>query len=185
LVGAGTILADDPLLTYRGKAPKAKPLVRVILDEALQTPFSARIFEAKEPVLIFTSSRASTSRRTELENRGAEVVEVPLLGTEELDLNAVLKQLSARNMLCVLVEGGSRIHWSFIAHNLIDVFYFIVSPVVLGGKDAVPSVGGRGFASAADALKFIIRKTVNAGLDLVLEAYPSCSRSIISPWLSR
>jgi diaminohydroxyphosphoribosylaminopyrimidine deaminase/5-amino-6-(5-phosphoribosylamino)uracil reductase len=185
LVGAGTILADDPLLTYRGKAPKAGPLVRVILDEALQTPPSARIFESKTPLLIFTSLRSSQSRRKALEQRGAEVIAVPSSGSEELDLSAVLKELGDRNMLCILVEGGSLVHWSFIANNLVDLFYFIVSPFVLGGKDAVPAVGGRGFASAEDALQFKIRNTFSVGPDLVLEAYPACSRSIISPWLSR
>jgi diaminohydroxyphosphoribosylaminopyrimidine deaminase / 5-amino-6-(5-phosphoribosylamino)uracil reductase len=80
------------------------------------------------------------------------------------------------------VEGGSRVHWSFLSENLVDCFYFIVAPFVLGGKDAIPAVGGKGYSATADAPRFKIRRSFSAGPDLVLETYPSYSRSIISPW---
>jgi len=183
LVGVGTVLADNPLLTYRGKLPKARPLLRVILDPMLQTPPASRVFENPSPVLVFCRDAAPGACRQQLEDRGAEVVSVP--GSEdELDLVAVLAELGKRDVLGLLVEGGSRIHWAFLSRGLVDVFYFIIAPLVLGGNDAVPSVGGRGYDSAAEALKFRIRKSFHVGPDIVLEAYPSCSRSIISPWLS-
>jgi len=183
LVGIDTVLSDDPDLTYRGTAPKARPLIRIILDSRLRTPPSARLFrsESQAPVLIFCSRQASGARCRELEKRGAEVIRIPVKNGV-LDLEAVFKELAKRGVLGLLVEGGSRIHWSFLSRKMVDKFYFIVAPMVLGGKNSVPSVGGAGFGGARNAPKFKIRKLFSAGEDMVFEGYPSYSRSIISPW---
>ncbi len=183
LVGVGTILFDDPELTYRGKAPKSRSLLRVVLDSKLRTPSSARLLQRcpEDPVLIFCSRQASQSRLKMLENQGAQIFRVA--GSENgLDLHAVLKELGRRNVLGLLVEGGRRIHWSLLSMELVDKFFFIIAPIVLGGEGSVPSVGGKGYAATADAPRFRIRKSVSIGPDMVLETYPSYSRSIISPW---
>jgi len=183
LVGVGTILSDDPELTYRGSAPKARSLMRVILDSNLSTPPSARIFQARPrmPVMIFCSPDASEGRGRKLQREGAEIIRVPVL-QNGLDLKSVLEELGKRRVLGLLVEGGSRIPWSFLSEGLVDIFYFIVAPIVLGGKDAVPSVGGAGYRSVADSPRFKIRRSYSIGPDFILETYPANSRSIISPW---
>jgi diaminohydroxyphosphoribosylaminopyrimidine deaminase / 5-amino-6-(5-phosphoribosylamino)uracil reductase len=184
LVGVGTVLSDDPALTYRGKGPKARPLSRVILDCSLRIPASARVFESdpSSPVLIFCSEEAARRRRSELEDRGAEILPVSC-ADDRLDLHAVLQELGKRDVLGLLVEGGSQVHWSFLSNRLVDKFYFIIAPLVLGGKDAVPSVGGQGYEVIADSPRFKISRSFYSGPDIVLETYPSYSRSIISPWL--
>jgi diaminohydroxyphosphoribosylaminopyrimidine deaminase/5-amino-6-(5-phosphoribosylamino)uracil reductase len=182
LVGVETVLSDDPELTYRGRLHKGRPLTRVVLDSALRTPPSARLFkDRKTPVLLFCAGGAPDAQKTALESAGAEVVAVREYGGE-LDLVKVLRELGKRNVLGVLVEGGSRVHGSFLVRNLVDVFYFIISPVVLGGTAAIPVVGGRGYESIAAAPKFRIRRHYQAGSDIILEAHPSTSRSIVSPW---
>jgi diaminohydroxyphosphoribosylaminopyrimidine deaminase/5-amino-6-(5-phosphoribosylamino)uracil reductase len=185
LIGAGTVLSDNPELTYRGEARKARPLIRVILDTHLRTPAHARLLQDVEraPVLIFCASDAASVRGGELERCGAEIVSVPVSG-DELDLHAVLQELGRRDVLSVLVEGGSLMHWSFLASRLVDKFYFLVAPFVLGGKTAVPAVGGKGYDTIASAPQFKLARSFSAGSDLVLETYPVYSRSIISPWLS-
>ncbi|MDR1728228.1 MAG: bifunctional diaminohydroxyphosphoribosylaminopyrimidine deaminase/5-amino-6-(5-phosphoribosylamino)uracil reductase RibD [Acidobacteriota bacterium] len=191
LVGVETVLADDPALTWRGRLPKGRPLLRVVLDSALRTPPAARLFARRAdgggdgieaPVLLFCAAGAPAERQAALEAAGAEVVAVSGRGGE-LKLPEVLKELGRRNVLSVLVEGGSRIHGSFLARNLVDVFYFIVSPIVLGGAGAVPVVGGRGYEATATAPRFRMRGRWQVGDDMVLEAYPATSRSIVSPWL--
>jgi diaminohydroxyphosphoribosylaminopyrimidine deaminase / 5-amino-6-(5-phosphoribosylamino)uracil reductase len=184
LVGIGTVLSDNPELTYRGREPKARPLMRVILDSLLRTPPSSRLFQVhpRAPILIFCSHDALHVRRTELENLGAEIVAVPN-SDDGLDLHAVLCELGKREVLGLLVEGGSKVHWSFLSKNLVDNFYFIIAPLVLGGEDSIPSVGGKGYGATMDAPRFKIRRSFSAGPDIVLETYPSYSKSIISPWL--
>jgi diaminohydroxyphosphoribosylaminopyrimidine deaminase/5-amino-6-(5-phosphoribosylamino)uracil reductase len=185
LVGVGTVLSDDPELTYRGRAPRARPLVRVILDSRLRMPATARLFHSTPvaPVLIFCSNEAAQTRRGELERQGAEILAIPS-SADELDLSAVLQELGKRGILGLLVEGGSQVHWSFLSGRLVDKFYFLIAPLVLGGKNAVPSVGGRGYDIIADSPRFRIRRSFYSGPDIVLETYPSYSKSIISPWLA-
>jgi diaminohydroxyphosphoribosylaminopyrimidine deaminase / 5-amino-6-(5-phosphoribosylamino)uracil reductase len=184
LVGVGTILDDDPQLTYRGAAPKARTLIRVILDSRLRTPPSARLFHADPslPVIIFCSSRAPRNRRRALERKGAEVVSLRLLNGR-LDLKAALRELGRRNVLGVLVEGGSTVHGAFVSAELVDKFYFNIAPLVLGGNRSVPAVGGPGYSAIPDAPRFEIVRHFRAGCDVILETYPSYSRSILSPWL--
>jgi diaminohydroxyphosphoribosylaminopyrimidine deaminase / 5-amino-6-(5-phosphoribosylamino)uracil reductase len=184
LVGIGTILADDPQLTYRGKQRKARPLLRVILDSKLRTPEKARIFSTpgEGPVLIFCAANASSVRRKRLEKCSAEVVIAPQ-NAGGLDLKFVLGELGKRKLLSVLVEGGSEIHWSFLEARLVDKFYSIISPLVIGGHRAVASVGGNGYGTLSEAPRFRIRKHYFAETDLILESYPVYSSSILSPWL--
>ncbi len=185
LVGAGTVLADDPELTYRGMAARGRPLIRVVLDPRLNTPDSARLFRdaSHSPVVLFCKPDAPRSRRKRMEDLGAETIAAACRG-DELDLKVVLKELGKRGVLSLLAEGGSRIHWSFLRGCWTDKFYFMIAPLVLGGRNSVPAVGGKGYGSAAESPQFKIRRSFNAGPDLILEAYPSYSRSIISPWLS-
>ncbi len=186
LVGIGTLLLDDPELTYRGRHPRRKPLQRVVLDSRLRTPPQARIFRSVEtsPVLIFCREGNAARRHRKLEALGAEIVVVPNTG-DMLDLHSVLKELGRREVQGLLVEGGSRVHWGFIATSLVDRFDFILAPMVLGGDGAISCVGGNGFAATVDAPRFRIRRRFSVGPDMVLEGYPSYSRSIISPWLPR
>jgi diaminohydroxyphosphoribosylaminopyrimidine deaminase/5-amino-6-(5-phosphoribosylamino)uracil reductase len=183
LVGAGTVLSDDPELTYRGALRRRRRLIKVVLDSRLRTPPDARIFRDIEggQVLIFCADRHSRQRRRKLEKSGAEVIPVPK-SRNVLDLEAVIPVLSARDVQAILVEGGSHVHWEFISAGAVDRFVFIIAPMVLGGEHAIPSVGGKGFAATKDAPRFRIGRKFFAGPDLVVEAYPSYSRSIISPW---
>ena len=184
LVGIGTILSDDPFLTYRGSAKRRKPLLRVILDSELRTPADARIFQdiKHSPVLIFCKRSTAAGRRKKLEDRGADIVAVPK-SRKVLDPEVILSELAAREVQGLLVEGGSRVHWEFISRQLVDRFDFIIAPMVLGGEYAIPSIGGKGYTATADAPRFKIRRSFYTGPDLVLEGYPVYSRSIISPWL--
>jgi diaminohydroxyphosphoribosylaminopyrimidine deaminase/5-amino-6-(5-phosphoribosylamino)uracil reductase len=168
-------------LTYRGSLPKARPLVRVILDSRLRTPPSAKMFlSSRAPILIFCSPHADSAVRARLEQEGAEIVEVPPR-PGGLDLIAVLGELGKRNFLGVLVEGGSEVHGSFLRDGLLDKFFFVVSPIVLG-QGAVPCVGGSGYTTLEAAPRFRFRRSFAAGPDLVVEAYPPFSRSFLSPW---
>jgi diaminohydroxyphosphoribosylaminopyrimidine deaminase/5-amino-6-(5-phosphoribosylamino)uracil reductase len=181
LVGAGTVLADDPELTYRGSSRKSPPLTRVILDSRLRTPLGATMFACSQaPILIFCTPDAPAQRRGELENAGAEVVSLPA-GVHGVDLARVLDALGSRGMLGLLVEGGSAVHWSFLEAGLVDKFYFILAPMVLGGS-AVAAVGGTGYATIGEAPRFKVRRSFFLGPDLAVETFPPFSRSILSPW---
>ncbi len=183
LVGVGTLLADDPALTYRGMMPKGRPLVRAVLDSNLRTPPSAHLFADRlAPVLLFCSRRYSARRRRSLEKAGAEIIPVNQ-GRAGLSLPRVLEELGERGILGLLVEGGSTVHWSFVSAELVDKFYFMLAPTIIGGITGIPAVGGAGYSELSRAPRFMVTKVFSAGSDLILEAYPQGSRSFISPWL--
>jgi diaminohydroxyphosphoribosylaminopyrimidine deaminase / 5-amino-6-(5-phosphoribosylamino)uracil reductase len=183
LVGVGTVLSDDPELTYRGRKRKARPLVRVVLDSGLRTPVSIRMLRepAGAPVLIFCAPDAAAERRRELELHGAEVIAVPR-GEQGLDLEAVLGTLGRREILGLLVEGGAEVHWSMLAGRHADKLCLLQAPVIFGGYSALPLAGGPGFDEVEAAARLKILRHRTCGPDLLIEAYPEFSRSILSPW---
>ena len=129
LVGSGTALADDPLLTRRlGLA--AGPILRVVLDRRLRLPATAKMLGEEGEVLIFTES-GDEQRRAALEERGARVERL-----ESVDPAAVLAALHARGVQSVLVEGGAEAHAAFVASGLWDRVEAACAPLLIGGREA-------------------------------------------------
>ena len=81
LVGVGTVIADDPLLTDRSGLPRRRPLMRVILDSRLRLPLTSRVVEtANDDVVVFCSFAEENKRRA-LESRGVHVCQVDIENT--------------------------------------------------------------------------------------------------------
>jgi diaminohydroxyphosphoribosylaminopyrimidine deaminase / 5-amino-6-(5-phosphoribosylamino)uracil reductase len=172
LVGAGTVAADDPLLTDRSNRPRRRPLVRVVLDEKLTlSPESQLARTAHEiPTLVFAAELADDAAVTALTERGVEVVKDAGGGR---DLRAVLGQLYERSVRSVLVEGGAQVAGAFLDARLVDRVSFFVAPIVIGGRDAPAAVGGLGAAKLADAVNLRDREVIHRGRDLEVTGYVS------------
>jgi diaminohydroxyphosphoribosylaminopyrimidine deaminase/5-amino-6-(5-phosphoribosylamino)uracil reductase len=145
LVGIGTVLKDDPLLTTRIPGRKTHHPVRIILDSRARTPLGARIFETlgESPVWIMTGPEAQERRVRALEKEGARVFR--LSAAEEND-GVNLRDLSAllvsERVLTLLVEGGSRITAAFVRNRIVDRIRLVIAPLIIGGHDAIGWVGG-------------------------------------------
>ncbi len=172
LVGAGTITADDPLLTDRSNRARRKPLVRVVLDEKLcLRPESQLAQTAREfPVLVFTAEGADEDAAASLAARGVEVVRDASGGR---DLRGVLRQLYDREVRGVLVEGGAQVAGAFLDAGLVDKVSFFIAPLVIGGRDAPTAVGGTGAEKLADALHLQDVEVVSRGRDIEVTGYVS------------
>ncbi len=169
LVGVNTVLADDPELTVR-EVPGPNPL-RIVLDSRGRTPPSARVLNGAAGTLVATTGAMSPERERALRARGAEVVR---LATRDgrVDPGALLGWLGERGIDSVLVEGGGEVAWSFLSQGLVHKLYLFYGPVVIGGRDAIPSVGGEGFPNLGGAMRFEIRRVERLGPDLLVTAYP-------------
>lgn len=173
LVGVGTVVADDPELTYRGGKPKRMPLVRAVVDPSLRIPLDSRLVaSAREaPVVVYTRE-ATVPSAAELAARGVEVVAAPL-GTEKgVDLGAVLDDLGMRRLHGLLVEGGPETTARFLEAGLVDKVTAFVAPKLLGGRDSVGAVGGRGPESLGDAVELSDVEVRRVGDDLEVTGYP-------------
>jgi diaminohydroxyphosphoribosylaminopyrimidine deaminase/5-amino-6-(5-phosphoribosylamino)uracil reductase len=170
LVGVGTALADDPLLTTRLPDSSRDP-TRVVLDTDARTPLTAKVVnvDSDAGTLLFVADDADDLRVNALAERGVEVCRVPRT-PRGVDLNAVLKTLGERQVLSVLVEGGPTVHGSFAELRLVDRVVVYVAPVVIGGKDAPSAVGGMGFATLADSLHLESWRVSSVSPDVRLEA---------------
>ncbi|HXU80920.1 MAG TPA: bifunctional diaminohydroxyphosphoribosylaminopyrimidine deaminase/5-amino-6-(5-phosphoribosylamino)uracil reductase RibD [Polyangia bacterium] len=149
LVGAGTVLADDPRLTARGVpgASLDRPL-RVILDGRLRTPPSARILRSggADPLVIGAHGRradpALGARIRRLERAGAEVLLIPAGPDGHLPLPKVMRVLADRQVQSLLVEGGSHVLGAFIAARLVDGVAWFLAPRLAGAGVSIVQGGG-------------------------------------------
>ncbi len=156
MVGAGTLLADDPRLTARcADQPDCRQPMRVIVDGRLRTPPESRVLaEPGGRVLIFTREDAAEDRVTRLQDAGAEVIRVPLAG-DRVDLEAVLADLGKRDVTSLLVEGGAGLLSSFLSGRLADRATVFVAPMFIGGTDSPAPFAGGGAPRVADALRLV------------------------------
>ena len=179
MVGVGTVLADDPLLTARppGRPPARQPL-RVVVDSEARTPPGSRLVASAgpgAPVLVATTTRAPAARADALRAAGAEVLALPPGPDGRVDLRALMAHLGGRGITGVLVEGGATLAGSLVASGLVDEVVAFVAPVILGGERAPSPVGGAGAARVAQAWRVAhwrVRAVPGSGSppDLVIEA---------------
>ncbi|MBI5453801.1 MAG: bifunctional diaminohydroxyphosphoribosylaminopyrimidine deaminase/5-amino-6-(5-phosphoribosylamino)uracil reductase RibD [Deltaproteobacteria bacterium] len=168
MVGVNTLLRDDPELTVRlvrGRAP-----LKVVLDSSFKTPFSAKVLNNPERLVIFTGMGASASRVRKARGLGARVVVVPAKN-DGLDIRRVLKELGKMEVSSLLVEGGGTLAASLVKAGLVDRFLFFISPMLIGA-DGRPSIGSLGLRrlEAAPKLKDVVVK--RSGCDILIEGYP-------------
>lgn len=145
LVGVGTALADDPMLTTRLEGFESRSPVRIVLDSALALPLESSLVRTacEVPVWVVTAEDAPADRSAALAERGVEVLRVPRGGPEDrLYLPAVLKLLGMLGVTRLMVEGGPTTAAAFLDAGLVDEVAVFSSPVVLG-PDAVPALPGR------------------------------------------
>jgi len=170
IIGAGTALADDPLLTDRSGKKRRRPLVRVVLDETLKiSPDSQLVKSADEsPVLIFAGDSA-TGKSQALESAGVEVVRDAANGR---DLLAILKDLGQRTVQSVLIEGGANVAGKFLEAGLVNKVSFFIAPLVIGGREAPSAVGGKGAETLTDAFELKDVVITQRGRDVEVTGYP-------------
>jgi diaminohydroxyphosphoribosylaminopyrimidine deaminase / 5-amino-6-(5-phosphoribosylamino)uracil reductase len=143
LVGIGTVLADDPLLTCRLPGMETRSPVRVVLDRALRIPGTSKlVHSAREtPLWVMTSTLSEAPAAMKLGAAGAHVIRVATASSPPpgLDLKAVLHMLAERDITRLLVEGGARVASSFVEANLVDEVWLLRGPAFVGA-DGVPAL---------------------------------------------
>lgn len=135
-VGAGTVVADNPLLSVRGR--KGRQPYRVIVDGRLRSPLTSHVFldEFRDRTILLTSVRPAHKKIATLFQRGVHVVSMP---GPSIDLAAAMRKLySGWNIATVLVEGGGHLHGECLRHRIVDDAYLFFATRILGsGRDAI------------------------------------------------
>lgn len=178
LVGVGTVLRDDPLLTARirkGRDPR-----RIVLDSRLRTPEKAKVIqEDPEKTILATTPFAPEERIHAFVKKGVNVLIVdPSQG--RVDLRSLLQRLGEMKMTSLLVEGGGQVNGSFLIEGLVDKFFFFLSPKLIGGDRAPGMFGGSGVENLGEAIQIEKMKVKRIGEDLLVVGYPKRRCSPVS-----
>jgi len=172
MVGVGTIIADDPLLTDRTGRPRRRPLLRVVLDSRLRLPLESRLVKtARNDVLVFCSF-AEEKKRSELEKLGIRVEQAPLGSSDgRPDLTRIAARLGELEITSLLIEGGALVNWAALAAGIVDKIFLYYAPKILAGTGSVPFAAGAGFKRMSEAALVRNVSLHRFGEDFAVEGY--------------
>ena len=165
LVGIGTVLSDDPLLTCRLPGMEARSPVRVVLDRSLRIPANSRLVHSarQTPLWVVASNQAEAPATAMLGAAGAQVVRLASTPAG-LDLLAVLHALAERGITRLLVEGGARVASSFVSADLVDEFWLLRGPKAIGA-DGVAALAALPLSTITQSSGFRVHASESLGKD--------------------
>ncbi len=166
MVGAGTIIADDPFLTDRSLLPRRRPLLRVVLDSRLRLSLDFQIVKsANEDVMLFCVD-ADANRKKELEDRGVRVEQVSASDDGRTDLTAVLRRLGQLQIISVMIEGGAAVNGAALSAGIVDKLFLYYAPRIMG--TGIPFARSSGFQIPPRLQSVLLHRFGN---DLAVEGY--------------
>jgi diaminohydroxyphosphoribosylaminopyrimidine deaminase / 5-amino-6-(5-phosphoribosylamino)uracil reductase len=172
MVGVGTVIADDPLLTDRTRLPRRRPLMRVVVDSRLRMPLDSRLVKTVQNDLVVFCSFAEQKKKLLLEERGIRVEQVPVgLGDGRPDLQRIAARLGEMEMTSLMIEGGALVNWMALATGIVDKIFLYYAPKILAGTGSVPFAGGPGFKKVAEAALVKDISIHRFGEDFAVEGY--------------
>ena len=176
MVGVGTVLADDPLLTCRmenGRNP-----IRVICDTHLRTPPQAQVVTTADQIpTILATCCAAPERQAVYQRAGCQVL---CLNEENghVDLRQLMERLGQEQIDSILLEGGGTLNWAALECGIVQQVQAYIAPKLLGGRAAKTPVEGVGVPTPDDAFRLKNSRMERLGEDLLIESeveYP-CSQ---------
>jgi diaminohydroxyphosphoribosylaminopyrimidine deaminase/5-amino-6-(5-phosphoribosylamino)uracil reductase len=172
LVGVGTVIADDPLLTDRSSRPRRRPLLRVVLDSRLRLPLESRVVQtAKNDVLVLCSF-AEEKRSKELQDHGVRVEQIPTVSADgRPEMKNIVTALGEMEITSTMIEGGAIVNWAALAAGIVDKVFLYYAPKILAGTSSIPFASGDGFRGMRDAAYVKSFRLHRFGEDFAVEGY--------------
>jgi diaminohydroxyphosphoribosylaminopyrimidine deaminase/5-amino-6-(5-phosphoribosylamino)uracil reductase len=187
MVGVGTIIADDPLLTDRTGLSRRRPLLRVILDSRLRLPLDSRVVRTADYDVIVFCCFAEEHKRQELESRGIVVEQVPMhqpmedgtipfpsaatASSGRPDLERVMGRLGEREITSLIIEGGAMVNWAALSAEIVDKIFFYYAPKIIAGTASIPLALGTGYRRMSEAAYVRSLTLHRFGEDFAVEGY--------------
>jgi diaminohydroxyphosphoribosylaminopyrimidine deaminase/5-amino-6-(5-phosphoribosylamino)uracil reductase len=172
MVGVGTIIADDSLLTDRSGLPRRRPLLRVILDSRLRLPLESRVVKTVQDDVLVLCSFAEEKKKKQLQKRGIRVEQIPTATPDgRPEMLAISRSLGKMEITSLLIEGGALVNWAALASGIVDKVFLYYSPKILAGTGSVPFAAGAGFGRMSDAAYVKSIKLHRFAEDFAVEGY--------------
>ena len=167
MVGVGTVLSDDPMLTCRRKGGRNP--IRIICDTKLRTPLSSKIVQSAGKIRTIFATGCREQEKQQLYLQAGCEVEVLPLKQGQIDLAKLMDRLGELGIDSVLLEGGGTLNWSALEQKIVQKIQCYIAPKLFGGSDAKSPVEGRGVAFPREAF-FLEQTTVTPfGEDVLIE----------------
>ena len=162
MVGIGTVLTDDPLLTCRLLGMAKYSPVRVVLDTTLRLPVGARLVQTAHytPTWVVAGAQAPPEAENVLLAHGVEVLRSPA-SVHRIDLKDALEFLAAKGITRLMVEGGPALAAAFLAADLVDEAILFHAPKIIG-TDGVDALASDSASALTSRLKLVAREPVGA-----------------------
>ena len=163
LAGIDTVLADDPLLNCRTE--EGVDPIRVICDSHLRLPMDSQIVKTAgkiRTIAAYTDAEEGTKKK--LKSTGVELLQISEKNGH-VDLEKLIRTLGEKKIDSILVEGGGNIHGSLLQTGLVNRVYAYIAPKLIGGKNALPPVGGDGIEKMKDAVVLQNQEILHLGAD--------------------
>ena len=172
MVGVGTVIADNPLLTDRSGRVRRRPLLRVILDSRLRLPLQSQVVETAENDVLVLCSLAEEQKKKLLRQRGVRVEQIPPATSDgRPGLPDVVRFLGSLEITSLMIEGGAMVNGAALAANLVDKVFLYYAPRILAGTHSVPFATGEGFQDMAAAPHVKAYRLHPFGEDFAVEGY--------------
>lgn len=169
MVGAGTVIADNPRLTCRME--EYENPARIIVDGKLRVPVESRIFHEPGRNIILTTSEASPEKKKALENLGVEMIEADSEEPGKVDLKSAMLALGIKGIDGILLEGGPTLAASALEAGIIDAVRFYIAQKIIGGREASSPFAGTGAAHMNEVVPLTDAVYGTSGDDLWIQAY--------------
>jgi len=165
LIGKNTQNRDDPLLTVRHA--KGNNPIRIVLDSSGSIANNSKILQTSNKVktIIVVSKKITKKNLLNLQKFPVEII---FSGKDQVDIKSLVKTLREKGIKSILLEGGGTLNWEFLKNNLIDEFFITITPHILGGKDAISLVQGKGFDKISKSPNLRLKEVKRLENDLVL-----------------
>lgn len=161
LVGIGTVLEDNPMLTVKNNKNKSENPIRIVLDTKGRTPLKSNVLNNEARTIIAVGDNCNIGK---LGN--SEIINC---GREQIDIRILVEKLSKIGIRKILVEGGESVLWSFLNENLFDEINLFVSSIIVGGEKTPTVAGGTGFTTELETLKLSLKQAVKLGNGVLLK----------------
>ena len=168
MVGVGTVIADNPMLTCR--LENCRQPVRIICDTNMRIPVASNLVTTADiSETIIATSCEDLKRHKPYMEAGCEILTVPKKNNR-LDLNILMQQLGKRKIDSILLEGGSELNFSALQNKIVNKIHAYISPKIFGGDKAKTPVGGIGLEEVQNCFKLNAPKATWFGEDLLIES---------------
>ncbi len=172
MVGINTVLKDNPLLSVRDVAGKTKNPVRIVVDSKARIPLESKLLNTLEisETIVAVTDQVPESKIKALTDKGAHVLVCHAV-EGRVDLKFLMRELAARDIDSILLEGGGTLNFEALKQGIVDKVVAFVAPKILGGAQALTSVEGAGFPRLPDAVEIENLKVCESGEDIMLTGY--------------